>query len=54
MWYQKFILSPGIAGGEFRVLHKASEKFEESVAKGDEEINEYKAGAWLFLYCSGP
>ena len=27
---------------------------EESVAKGDEEINEYKAGAWLFLYCSVP
>ena len=38
-----FILSPGIAGGEFRVLLQKS--LEESVAKGDEEINEYKAGA---------
>ena len=49
-----FILSPGIAGGEFRVLHKLQKSLEESVAKGDEEINEYKAGAWLFLYCSVP
>ena len=32
---------------------KLQKSLEESVAKGDEEINEYKAGARLFLYCSG-
>ena len=32
---------------------KLQKSLEEFVAKGDEVINEYKAGAWLFLYYSG-
>ena len=31
---------------------KFQKSSEESVEKGDEVTNEYKAGAWLFLYCS--
>ena len=31
---------------------KFQKSSEESVEKGDEVKNEYKAGAWLFLYCT--